>query len=150
MSDYLKDMSLSFRRILIDIRCVSLSCLFSIFSWNLVHLQSWNLVLSDRLKCIYMWISKFVRWRETNLKFKRLSATCTCFCRLSLSACLLQLLFQIFKDFLLFVHLTSALPWFPNLVQTALFPELIFLVLTWIQGTCLLRCWLCLSTVRRV
>ena len=110
------------------------------------------------LLCIFVcvWSSLFicefqiVRWRETILKFKCLSATCTCFCRLSLSACLLQLLFQIFRDFLLYVHLTSYLPWFPNLVQTALFPELIFLVLTWIQGTCLLRCWLCLSTVCRV
>ena len=77
----------------------------------------WLLFVSAVL-LLWVWSSLFicefqiVRWRETILKFKRLSATCTCFCRLSLSACLLQLLFQIFRNFLFFVHLTSDLSWF--------------------------------------
>ena len=61
---------------------------------------------------LYLYVKfKIVRWSETILKFKCLSATCTCFCRLSLSTCLLQLLFQIFRDFL---HLTSGLSCFPK------------------------------------
>ena len=95
MFDYQKDMSLSFRRILIDIRCVSLSCLFYIFSWNLLS-------LSDRLRCIYMWISKFVRWRESNLKFKRLSATLYLFLQAVVVSMSVAVAFPDFSGFLAF------------------------------------------------
>ena len=54
---------------------------------------------------------KIVRWREIILKFKRLSATLYFLLQLSLAACLLQLLFQISRDFL---HLTSGLSCFPK------------------------------------
>ena len=60
---------------------------------------------------IYMWSSKLSIEERQFWNSNVFLQHCTFFCRLSLSACLLQLLFQIFRDFL---HLTLGLSWFPK------------------------------------
>ena len=60
---------------------------------------------------IYMWSSKLSVEERQFWNSNVFLQHCTFFCRLSLSAYLLQLLFQIFRDFL---HLTSGLSCFPK------------------------------------
>ena len=100
------------------------------------------LSLSECLREIFICEFKFVRWSETNLNFNVL---------LQLLYFLLQLLYLLlqsvadsmvvavaFPDFSGFLAFRAPNIGFPKSGSNGSFLELIFLVLTWIRGICLL------------
>ena len=84
----------------------------------------------------YLYVNfKFVRWRETNLNFNVLLQLLYLLLQSVVDSMVVAVAFPDFSGFLAF---RAPNIWLPKSGSNGSFLELIFLVLTWIRGICLL------------
>ena len=126
---WLLNVSLSFRLFSLD------GILFSACVYFVQFVSSLKNLLSECLREIFICEFKFVRWSETNLNFNVLLQLLYLLLQSVADSMVVAVAFPDFSGFLAF---RAPNIWLPKSGSNGSFLELIFLVLTWIRGICLL------------